>query len=64
MSDIEYSILDIGYSLLGILYSIFFLAIRMLATKMAIMSMRHDCLLLTADKDFERIAGLSDLELA
>ena len=24
----------------------------------------HDCLLLTADKDFERIAGLSDLKLA
>ena len=32
--------------------------------QIAIASIRHDCLLLSADRDFERIARLSDLRLA
>ncbi len=32
--------------------------------QIATAAIRYDCLLLTADKDFEGIAGLSDLELA
>lgn len=32
--------------------------------QIAVAAMKHDCLLLSADQDFERIARLSDLELA
>jgi predicted nucleic acid-binding protein len=32
--------------------------------QVAIAAIRHDCLLLSADKDFESIAPLSDLRLA